>query len=123
MKDYIDTDWLSVTHSATDFKMDVFSPGWGYSLINITFNYIDPNGRNRLLKVEIWPNFSYVSVKVTSEPHSLSIDWFLGLVLKRYKEVSEELLFVEMKEDVHFRDKMKEIINKMIEKVTQMAVF
>ena len=123
MKDYIDTDWLSVTHSATDFKMDLFSSGLGDSTVEITFNYIDPNGRNRLLKVEIWLYFSYVSVKVTSEPSPLSIDWFLGLVLKRYKEVSKELLFVAMKEDVHNRDKIKETINQLIEKVTRMGTF
>lgn len=124
MKDYIDTDWLSVTHSATDFKMDLFSSGWGDSTVEITFNYIDPNGRNRVLEMQIWHHLTNnVSLVVRSEPSPLSIDWFLGLVLKDHKKMSEEEWFIAVEEDVHFRDKMKKTINKMIEKVTQMAVF
>jgi hypothetical protein len=124
MKDYIDTDWLSVTHSATDFKMDLFSSGWGDSTVEITFNYIDPNGRNRILEMQIWRHLTNnVSLVVRSEPSPLSIDWFLGLVLKDHKKMSEEEWFIAVEEDVHFRDKMKETINKMIEKVTQMAIF
>lgn len=124
MKDYIDTDWLSVTHSATDFKMDLFSSGWGDSTVEITFNYIDPNGRNRVLEMQIWHHLTNnVSLVVRSEPSPLSIDWFLGLVLKDHKKMSEEEWFIAVEEDVHFRDKMKETINQMIEKVTEMVIF
>ena len=75
MNDYIDTDWLSVTHSATDFKMDLFSSGLGDSTVEITFNYIDPKGRNRVLEMQIWRHLTNnVSLVVRSEPSPLSID-------------------------------------------------
>lgn len=123
MNEFIDTDWLSVTHSATDFKTDVFNSGWGDSGIRTTFNYIDPHGRNRLLDVLIWFSFNNVSFFVESEPSPLSIDWFLGLVLRGHKKVREEEWFIAVEEDVHFRDKLREAINRNIEKVTGMEVF